>query len=69
MDNLLPLCSSCHSLARHGSAKIWERNGHIHYRFADGSRYAAYNRAHPVRERQIRTRFSATRAQHAMAQI
>lgn len=27
-----------------------ERNGHIHYRFADGFRYTAYNRAHPVRE-------------------
>lgn len=50
MDNLLPLCSSCHSLVRHGSAKIWERNGHIHYRFAGGFRYTAYNRAHPVRE-------------------
>ncbi|WP_133064040.1 hypothetical protein [Corynebacterium hadale] len=50
MDNLLPLCSSCHFLVRHGSAKIWERNGHIHYRFADGFRYTAYNRAHPVRE-------------------
>ena len=50
VDNLLPLCSSCHSLVRHGSAKIWERNGHIHYRFADGFRYTAYNRAHPVRE-------------------
>ena len=50
VDNLLPLCSSCHSLVSHGSAKIWERNGHIHYRFADGSRYTAYNRAHPVRE-------------------
>lgn len=56
MDNLLPLCSSCHSLVSNNSIHIWQRGGDIHYRFADGTRYTSHNRTLPTAAPAPRTR-------------
>lgn len=50
MDNLLPLCSGCHSLVSDGIVRI-QRDGHnIVFSFQDGSRYVSYDHALPVRD-------------------
>ena len=50
LDNLLPLCSGCHSLVTDGYARI-QRDGHnIVFDFGDGSRYVSYSHSLPVRE-------------------
>ncbi|MCQ4620854.1 DUF222 domain-containing protein [Corynebacterium genitalium ATCC 33030] len=49
LDNLLPLCSGCHSLVTEGYTTI-TRNGHeIVFEFRDGSKYVSYNHSLPVR--------------------
>lgn len=49
IDNLIPLCSSCHSKVSHGLAHIANNSGYIEFRFLDGSRYVAEARTLPKR--------------------
>ena len=49
IDNLIPLCSSCHSKVSHGLAHIANNSGYIEFRFLDGSRYVAEGRSLPKR--------------------
>lgn len=49
IDNLIPLCSSCHSKVTHGLAHIAITGGEIEFRFIDGSRYLTQNRCLPRR--------------------
>ncbi|WP_343898714.1 HNH endonuclease signature motif containing protein [Corynebacterium glaucum] len=41
IDNLIPLCSSCHSKVSHGLAEIRARGSAIEFSFIDGSRFLA----------------------------
>lgn len=50
LDNLLPLCSACHSLVTDGAVTIRKELGDIHFVFPDGTRYVSHNRALPVRD-------------------
>ncbi|MDY5785727.1 HNH endonuclease signature motif containing protein [Corynebacterium sp.] len=50
LDNLLPLCSACHSLVSDGFITILEEAGDIHFLFPDGSRYVSRDRGLPVRD-------------------
>lgn len=49
MDNLIPLCSACHSLVTEGYAQIARQGNEIVFDFGDGSRYVSYNHSLPVR--------------------
>lgn len=49
MDNLIPLCSACHSLVTEGYAQITRHGDEIVFDFGDGSRYVSYNHSLPVR--------------------
>ena len=49
MDNLIPLCSACHSLVTEGYAEITRHGDEIVFDFGDGSRYVSYNHSLPVR--------------------
>ncbi|WP_026195989.1 HNH endonuclease signature motif containing protein [Corynebacterium lubricantis] len=47
MDNLLALCSSCHTMVTMGQIRIEKENGDIHYYFPDGSWYTSTKRQPP----------------------
>lgn len=47
MDNLIPLCSSCHSKVSHGMARIERHGPDIEFIFRDGSRYISHRRGLP----------------------
>lgn len=49
MDNLIPLCSACHSLVTEGYAQVVRHGNEIVFDFGDGSRYVSYNHSLPVR--------------------
>lgn len=49
MDNLIPLCSACHSLVTEGYAQVTRNGNEIVFDFGDGSRYVSYNHSLPVR--------------------
>ena len=49
MDNLIPLCSACHSLVTEGFAQTTRHGDEIVFDFGDGSRYVSYNHSLPVR--------------------
>lgn len=59
LDNLIPLCSACHSLVTDGFADIQRHGSEIRFFFADGSAYVSHNHStterddsllpHPVR--------------------
>ena len=49
ISNLIPLCSSCHSLVTEGYAQITRHGDEIVFDFGDGSRYVSYNHSLPVR--------------------
>lgn len=49
IDNLIPLCSSCHSKVSHGVAHIQSKGADLYFRFADGSQFVSRNRAMPRR--------------------
>ncbi|WP_342318656.1 HNH endonuclease signature motif containing protein [Corynebacterium mayonis] len=49
LDNLLPLCSACHSLVSDRYIRILKDGGDVHFLFPDGSRYVSY--AHGLAER------------------
>lgn len=48
LDNLIPLCSSCHSKVSHGLAHIERHGPNIEFTFLDGSRYISRNRGLPT---------------------
>ena len=50
LDNLLPLCSGCHSLVTDGYVKIQRDRHNIVFDFRDGARFVSYNFALPVRD-------------------
>lgn len=50
LDNLLPLCSACHSLVSDGYVSILQDEGDIHFVFGDGTRFVSRNRTVPVRD-------------------
>lgn len=43
LDNLLPLCSSCHSLVTEGYLRIVKERSSIHFIYRDGTRYVSDN--------------------------
>ena len=47
IENLIPLCSSCHSKVSHGSATITALGPDLEFRFYNGSCYIAPNRSLP----------------------
>lgn len=49
MDNLIPLCSTCHSKVSHGLAHITQVGPDLEFRFKDGSRFISRNRGLPER--------------------
>ena len=49
MDNLIPLCSACHSLVTEGYAQVTRHGNEIVFDFGDGSRYVSFNHSLPVR--------------------
>ena len=49
LDNLLPLCSGCHSLVTEGYTTITRHGDEIVFEFRDGSKYVSYNHSLPVR--------------------
>ncbi|SDS34940.1 HNH endonuclease signature motif containing protein [Corynebacterium timonense] len=55
LDNLLPLCSACHSLVSDGAVTILRDEGDIHFCYPDGSRYVSRDRGLPVRNDDART--------------
>ena len=55
MDNLLPLCSACHSMVSDGYIRILKDAGDIHFLFPDGSRYVSFDHGLPRRNDDART--------------
>lgn len=51
MDNLIPLCSSCHSKISHGLAHIEAFGPDLYFRLKDGTQYVSRNRSLPTRTR------------------
>ena len=49
MDNLIPLCSSCHSKISHGTAYIQAHGPDLFFRLQDGTQYVSRNRSLPTR--------------------
>jgi len=49
MDNLIPLCSSCHSKISHGLAHIQAHGPDLYFRLKDGTQYVSRNRSLPRR--------------------
>ncbi|QYH20237.1 HNH endonuclease [Corynebacterium aquatimens] len=47
IENLIPLCSSCHSLVSHGSATIDVNGPMLEFSFSNGSRFRSLNRSLP----------------------
>lgn len=47
-ENLIPLCSACHSLVSSNRMEIEESGERLYFRFADGTVYFSENRALPV---------------------
>lgn len=47
LDNLIPLCSSCHSNVSHGIAHIESAGPNLYFRFQDGSQFVSRNRMLP----------------------
>ncbi|UIZ91327.1 HNH endonuclease [Corynebacterium sp. CNCTC7651] len=47
IENLIPLCSSCHSKVSHGSASITPLGPDLEFRFYNGARFVAPNRSLP----------------------
>ena len=49
IGNLIPLCSSCHSLVSHGVAEVVTHGPNVEFRFMDGSKFISRSRGLPVR--------------------
>ena len=49
MDNLIPLCSSCHSQVSHGTITIESRGTDLFFTFNDGARFVSRGRGLPRR--------------------
>ena len=49
LDNLLPLCSACHSMVSDGRVSILKEGGDIHFLFPGGARWVSYDRGLPER--------------------
>ncbi|WP_284522805.1 HNH endonuclease signature motif containing protein [Corynebacterium aquatimens] len=47
IENLIPLCSSCHSQVSHGNITVTSYGRDIEFAFSDGSRYTSYNHSLP----------------------
>ncbi|MCP1387154.1 HNH endonuclease [Corynebacterium sp. TA-R-1] len=47
IDNLIPLCSACHSLVSHGTAHITPQGPDLKFRFHNGTTYLSPNRTLP----------------------
>ncbi len=55
LDNLLPLCSACHSLVSDGFVTILKDCGDVHFVFPDGTRYVSEDHGPPARNDDART--------------
>lgn len=51
MDNLIPLCSSCHANVSHGIARVEPAGSDLLFKFRDGSQYISRNRTLPLKTR------------------
>lgn len=49
LDNLIPLCSSCHSQVSHGVITIERQGADLFFKFKNGARFVSRNRALPRR--------------------
>lgn len=49
LENLLPLCSACHSLVSEGYLRTVKDGPDIHFIYADGTRFVSYNYSLPRR--------------------
>lgn len=47
LENLIPLCSSCHSKVSHGLADVRAVGGDVHFTYLNGALYVARNRGLP----------------------
>lgn len=54
MDNLIPLCSSCHSNVSHGIVRIEPAGPDLLFKFKDGSQFISRNRTLPERAQNFR---------------
>ena len=50
LDNLLPLCSSCHSMVSDGEIRILRQGDDIHFGGPDGARWVSRDRRTPLRD-------------------
>ena len=50
LDNLLPLCSSCHSMVSDGEIRILRQGDDIHFVGPDGARWVSRDRRTPLRD-------------------
>ena len=55
LDNLLPLCSACHSLVSDGYVRIVKEWGDVHFLYPDGTRYVSHDHGLPVRDDEAMT--------------
>ena len=49
LDNLIPLCSSCHSQVSHGVVTIERQGADLFFTFKNGARFVSRNRSLPRR--------------------
>ncbi|RUQ14484.1 HNH endonuclease [Corynebacterium genitalium] len=49
LDNLIPLCSSCHSQVSHGVVTIERQGADLFFTFKNGARFVSHNRSLPRR--------------------
>lgn len=55
LDNLLPLCSACHSLVTEGHVEILKEYGDVHFLMPGGVRFVSHDHGLPVRRDEAMT--------------
>ena len=55
LENLLPLCSACHSLVTEGYLQTLKEHSDIHFVYRDGARFVSTNYSLPRRDDIMRT--------------
>ena len=55
LENLLPLCSACHSLVTEGYLQTLKEHSDIHFVYRDGTRFVSTNYSLPRRDDTMRT--------------
>ena len=55
LENLLPLCSACHSLVTEGYLQTLKEHSDIHFVYRDGTRFVSTNYSLPKRNDTMRT--------------